>query len=568
MMTGSQKSGTERITTPALPSFPLKRKAFLSFILILAVAAFFRLYGIGWGLPSENCFQSYKSDELIYIRSISQMKPAQLDFNPHFFYWTSWHFYELAAFLKLADAARWIQAVPDKTFYYRHPKELAKIYLTGRVLSVLFGLGAVVLLFGIGRILYGGRVGLLAAWLFAILPTAVVNAHYLKADASVTFWAALLLLTSSLIFKTGRLRFYLASGIALGFAAGAQYNGVLFFPAILAAHALRKGPPCSFFKKLFDSKLIASYLLSVFIFFLSSPYFLLAFNEAKGYLENFMSRGLGQLTTPESRIHPLWSTLALFASAMTWPFTFWALLSLAWVLWVRKREDCLILFWLLPYLGVLLNSGLLATRLQMVMMPGVCLLMASFAFHLFKTHLLQKRQFVRITMAGLVGLSSLPAIAVSYAYDSALASEPVQNLASRWLKDHLPEHASVGVATEPFIDKSPALIHQDFFYRDADFWKPRFRVSNMEYDIPKLRRERPNYFVISKKDGFTEDFSQPETDPTKVGLFIRELQARYAVAASFKKKPQLFGFRLKTEKNTDWNIPFPEIFVLKLKTKN
>jgi hypothetical protein len=154
---------------------------------------------------------------------------------------------------------------------------------------------------------------------------------------------------------------------------------------------------------------------------------------------------------------------------------------------------------------------------------------------------------------------------LGWAYGSALASEPVQDVASQWLVDHLVPGDTIGIIGRPFIEDSPAVVHQDFFYKNTDFWKPRFKVKLIGYDASTLQRELPDYFVVSSKDGFGEKFSAVRAYPESRRLFLRNFIKHYALAAFFEKKPKLFGYHLKTEKNSDWNIPFPKIFVFKRK---
>src|SRR5262249_29976640 len=66
-----------------------------------------------------------------------------------------------------------------------------QIHKVGRVLSMLFDLGSVLMVFLIGRRLYGRRVGLLAALLLALAVLPIQLAHFFTVDSATAFFTLL-----------------------------------------------------------------------------------------------------------------------------------------------------------------------------------------------------------------------------------------------------------------------------------------------------------------------------------------------------------------------------------------
>lgn len=548
------------------------KKHTLLLLAVLILGLFLRLYGIEGGLPSENYFQSYKSDENIYLRSLSQMNPAKLDFNTHFFVYGAWHFYELGLTLKVAEGLGLLSLKHDREYFYRHPREFGKLYRVGRSLSVFYAVLTIWLLFIIGQRIGGAALGLWAALFLAVMPAAVVNSHYLKADASVSFWVTLLLLFLMQIFQSGRTRDYVFSGLALAFAAGAQQNGFAFAPAIFLTHLLklfREGTGKGFWKGIFRKEIFLAYGTFLIVYLLTNPYVLLAFNELRGeWGQWFGEWGKGQNPfsgDAEIRYNIFWDTLGALAVGMSWPFVILMLLSLLFFILRPRWEGGIILLWGLPYGTYMVVTAMLATRYQMLLSGGVCLLIAVMAWQVLKFLSARGWRFARLSVALCLLFACFYSAGYAFAYNLVLASEPIQEKASRWLLAHLAPGTTIGSLERPYIEKVPSIVHQDYYYPARDFWTPTFRVLVADDDPQKLIALNPEYFVTSSREGFGEIFDAPRDWRFKHPEFNRELLSRYEVIAIFQNEMRLGPLRFPVTRfcNMDWRIPFDVFYVLK-----
>jgi 4-amino-4-deoxy-L-arabinose transferase-like glycosyltransferase len=91
-------------------------------------------------------------------------------------------------------------------------------YWTGIGVATLFGIGCVLLVYEIGKILYGQRTGLLAAALFTLTPWHVVMSRVFLADGQCLFFSLLYLLVGIWALRKGSLKILSVSGVLFGVA--------------------------------------------------------------------------------------------------------------------------------------------------------------------------------------------------------------------------------------------------------------------------------------------------------------------------------------------------------------
>lgn len=97
----------------------------------------------------------------------------------------------------------------------------------GRYLSALFGVGTIVLVFQLGRLLYGRRAGAIAALLLAIMPYHVIITRQVLLDGPMTFFTTAALCCMAALGRTGRRRWLLAAGSCIGLAALTKETAII-----------------------------------------------------------------------------------------------------------------------------------------------------------------------------------------------------------------------------------------------------------------------------------------------------------------------------------------------------
>ena len=107
-----------------------------------------------------------------------------------------------------------------------------------RVLAGVVGMLTVGLAFLLGRLLYGPKVGLLAALLAALMPYHVVVTRQVLLDGPMTFSATLALYLLALFAHSGRAAWLYAAGGAMGLTVLSKETGIILLGAIYAFLAL------------------------------------------------------------------------------------------------------------------------------------------------------------------------------------------------------------------------------------------------------------------------------------------------------------------------------------------
>jgi len=247
-------------------------------VLVLLLALSMRIWGVGYDLPYV-----YHPDEPAYV-NISQRIFKTGDLNPHFFKYPSLFFYINAAaytpyyFYKKSVGIYTSRSdiAPLKTLAIGVTKApIPAAVLLGRIITVLFGVGAVVFTYLIGRQLTGKMtVGLFASLLMAVSPATVGHSRLITPDTFVVFFAAASFLFTVLVYQQAKTWQYILAGICIGLTASSKYNGALIVFPLLLAHFFHHGR--SALKK---RNLYLALLMCIMGFLATTPYSLMDFHK-------------------------------------------------------------------------------------------------------------------------------------------------------------------------------------------------------------------------------------------------------------------------------------------------
>lgn len=207
--------------SPALHAVPPtmtdpNRRHWVALALIVVVAALLRIYHYDYGVGQQFTYDT--SDKIAQARAVAQGKLEPKN-------WKQPYFLPYAGGAVLR-AVSWFTEVDGA---------VAERALT--LLMIALSLGSVFLT---ERLAYHAfsdrRISLLSAALLAVVPINVVGSRYIKEDMPVLFWSHLALLFLILLLQRGGRRYYVLSGLAIGWAIGSKFSAVLLLPLLGAVH--------------------------------------------------------------------------------------------------------------------------------------------------------------------------------------------------------------------------------------------------------------------------------------------------------------------------------------------
>lgn len=536
-------------------------------LLIILLAASLRLYGIWWGLPTEQHYhQAFHPDEAYKLHVIMGMSLSKLDLNPHWFIKGTMQFYVIGAVLKVASVFDVVR-LREQQFYVNHPSELSKLYLLGRLVTVFMSLLTISLVFIIGSKLYNKEVGLLAALLLSVLPLDVVNSHYMKTDVPQTFWLLVTVVCAIQIWRSKKGIWYVLAGLAAGFATATKYPAGLSVVLITVAHLLQIDSEVSLGKllrSLFNKNLMLGYTFVVFGFLIGNPYALLAFEEFSEGVRYVVvgSTGLSATIDPDYDLGldgylrgPMWLYYLtdIMHYGMGFPLQIVSITSILFALIKHRRTDILLLSWVVPYFLLAGSANYATVRYLTPLGPVLMILSASMFLSI--PRLLTGRvsiKYSRIVVLALLVGTFIYSLFYSFAYDQVMAQKNSRIEALEWIEKNIPKGTRIGVAFRVHW-YTPPLSKEDY------------DIVSIDLDPDKLATEKPEYFVITNyeyrqylrlKDRFPYPRAARALDTLLNGEEFKLIQV-------FEKRPEIFGSSFPNDfPPHDWLYPYPTVLIL------
>jgi len=410
-------------------------------LVVLAIVLFgfaLRLCGVNFGLP-----YLYDFDERIFVDRAYYML-GNKDLNPQWFGApASITIYLLCIAYVLIFAGGMALGQLDgasdfKALYLSDP---TAFYLSGRLISVLFGTAIVVVVYLIGRTLMGHVGGCIAAFTIAVLPLSTAFSKLVRMDAPMIFFILVAFLFCLEVIETNSWWGYLGAGASIGLAIACKYPAVFFAPMVLAAQVLH----WSRTKIFTPMRLIASGFASIVACFLTAPFVFLDFQQV---LEDvvFESRSEHLGATSEGWFANLWwyfSTVS--ASELGWLGLFVAIAGTGYGLY-RRRPG-----WILAVVAVALFSGIISglslrwDRWLLPIFPFAALFIAYAIVTVANTPTIRhaKAPVRRATILALTVAVTIAPLWTSLAEAKSLIGTDTRTLAAEWVQSEVPEGSRI-----------------------------------------------------------------------------------------------------------------------------
>jgi 4-amino-4-deoxy-L-arabinose transferase-like glycosyltransferase len=452
-------------------------------ISILLAGAFFRFYGLTIGFPFEfHVDEWFVVNKTLEMYQLGTLKPPAFDYPSLVYY-------------HLLACAHVVGLFKQPTAY--------DLYVLGRTSSALFATITIALVYMTGKRAYGARAGLLASAFYAFTVTAFREAHYYTTDSMNTFFITLGVYFIVRVALGDATRNYLLAGVAIGLAAGSKYNGAFLLVPLVAAHVLRvyrsadefklkDAKPGTFFAKLFSRWLIASALLSFVVFLCTTPYAALTPSEFRrdlGKIGHALSTKIGEGNQHYLGTTPYWYYIENLLYWAQGPLLEAAcLLGFLYALARHRRQDVVLLVWLIIYFAVVGGWLNKAVRYTLPMLPFLSLLAAAMFVEAHDYFGARRKRALNVVVVALGGATLAASLLYSLAYLNIYRQPHTGIQATRWAFANIPDGATI-LLEAPTPQERPPVDGGKMFYDDASFDFGAHRFNFAYLDVPKFSRK-------------------------------------------------------------------------------
>ena len=407
---------------------------------LVGVAATVDLWGARRDLPFPDVDERFFVHPAIHIASTG-------DLDPHWFgHPGSTVIYPLALLFHLWDAL--VHAGPllwsSHELTRRFHESPGQYYLIGRLWTMVLALGAIPLLFALGRRVFGTRAALAACALWVVLPLVIQYSRIVRTDTAAIFFGLLALLAILMARDHPTTRRCVLAGASVGLAISSRYFMATLVPVLVAAVVI---PPSAARGWATVRRALLGTGAAIGTFLLTTPYFVLDLAAVSHSLarEDARSPGrddlswLGNIRWYLGRVLPL--TLTSWVTVLV-------VVGIALALWRRNQAALLLLGFATVFLVVIATSEIHWERWILPVLP-VFVLFAAAALDAAVMAVTSSWPHSPAWQAGLVAavVVVLAITPIQRAVSlNELASRPsTRVVARRWMKHHLDLGSRVGI---------------------------------------------------------------------------------------------------------------------------
>jgi len=540
--------------------YQIKRIETASLVVILVLALVLRLAGLRWGLPTQSHLFSYHPDEVPVLGAVWYMLTTG-DWDPHFYNYGTFYIYLVAVCAKAGMVTGFL-SVSDAGW--------AGLHLLARALTALMGAATVYLVYLLGKRVGGLPVGLGAAALLAVLPAHVVNSHYATVDVPATFMVTLLFVILAHLFADAEIGWYLLAGLALGLAAATKYTMAVALLAFLFAHLFARDeqsyPPSVLF-------LIAGLIVAGLAFVAVTPYLFVMGHEGFQFNPDFLRDFKFEMehmrvggTSAFVNTGPGWlyHLLRSLPAGMGYPALVLGIVGAGLMIWRGGAVAWLLFSFTLPCFIIIGAGKERFLRYTLPLLP-VLAVAAAYALDMMRQASMPRLgKWKSIPVPALLG-AGLFAVTIWYSGQMVgiMMAPDVRTRAANWLRLQAPHSTRIGLASIPWYYTPPITPYNGGVRSLSEFheWQrdnPPYHVIVVGWDLAALRRDRPNYFIISDAE-YADPLRLQRLDAVAL---MAALPKRFPGLEAFEPPPPLPWLRpKKTDCPPDWLYTWPRIEV-------
>ncbi|MBN2382501.1 glycosyltransferase family 39 protein [bacterium] len=419
----------------------LEKYHLTSLYVVIIIATVFRLIGLFHGI-------TFHPDERSNIMHVMDMSWS--DLNPHFFAYGSLPFYILFIVKMVLG---WFSA--ELVAY-------TALFKIGRVISALIGIWTCVLTSMLGKRLSDRPTGLLAGLFLALTVLHIQYSHFYAVDIMMTFMATLVCLKLLDLYKRGRWRDYILTGIFLGMGLAVKVSILPIMLPVLFSHVFRAIDARNLLKVRTHVPFIVLTIVMVMCFMLCQPYTCLDYAKFSHDVLEQSRMVTGEWKPPYTlqyeQTRPfLYPLEQMMKWSMGYPLFLISMIGfISACVGLRKKwisAETLIILWIIPYFLITGSFQVKFLRYLLPIMPMLCVFGANWLVEMVRSG-----PGVWRSRLGYALLSITLVYLICYALAfSAIYREPhPYYTASDWIYQHVAPHEII--LTEHWDDGLPISL--------------------------------------------------------------------------------------------------------------
>ena len=461
----------------------------LILILIILLGAFLRLYKLDWG---DGLFAH--PDEYHIAISVNQLNfPNQM--HPHFFSYGTVIIYTIYFTKTILTFLSEI---------LNFPLSIINSFILGRFYSAIFSTLTILLVYFTSKLIFEKKYALIAAFLVAITPGLIQQAHFATPESILTFFIFSAILFFLYFLRGTNVNYLFFASVFLGLGIGTKIVAALIFPVIFLGLFIK------FFKsplKFFLYLLI--FILTVFIILtVTSPFVFLDYTAWKSSFnyENSVARGTNIVFYTRQFVDTipiLFQLEKILPYALGLSLTSFGILGIVFSIFsLFKKFDIRLLIILLSFFVIFIPHTLLFAKWTRFIAP-VFPFFSIFSIY-FISSIPNKFNFLKRNLVYLLCLSTS---IWSLMFFSIYLKPDVRRTADNWVNSNLPVDSTYLLESGNTIDlplSSKNKISLDFYNLEND-------TATKEKIINTLTEY--NYFIIQSRRVFMNHQRLPNLYP-------------------------------------------------------
>jgi dolichyl-phosphate-mannose-protein mannosyltransferase len=525
--------GTARVDAPAPLSEDVRSRRRKRALIISALVALMVVSSIAHLSALHRDLPLADVDEHDFVAPAVHIA-ATGDLNPHWFgHPGSTVIYPLAVLFHARNAVTHPEKTlsTDTALKARFRNEPTDFYVMARFWTIALSVGALPLLFLVGRRAFNARVALIATAIWAVLPLPVTLGRIVRTDSAGVFFGLLALWMCLRVLDDSRTRWLLLAGLSVGLAISSRYFMVALLPILVVAAVL---PHRHAFRPAVQRAGIAM-ACAVGGFAATSPYFFLDWDTMVRSLqkENEPLTGHGGLS-PLGNLR--WYLGTAIPESLTWPLVILAVAGVLLVIWRRRVPQLLLLGFCVTFLFGICLSKLHWDRWLVEILPLI-MLFAAGALETIVAALIAAVPPVRrvsvLAPVTLVAATLLLAVHPLTALSdvNALDANTSTRIAARtWVASHIPPGSRLG--DDLYNIEDPAAVVDPFNARlDHTDLHVNYRIDPATDTIPDFQG-RGYQFLIVRASNIVSYMLQNSRHPRQAS-FYRDVACKTRLVAEF-----------------------------------